>query len=158
MATGQIDFSLSQLSLHSSGSTSEAEDWDRSMNLQSEPELQSQTPRNSVAFPGGIGGAESEHTAGHGRSVRGNSKRTLSELLKLHAEKGRDVTFSAEEAGRIAEVLGRWINSGSSPYETDDDFFSRSQDDSVLSSRRSPAIDSPGRPRGQSESVVNTAS
>ena len=38
------------------------------------------------------------------------SKRTLSELLKLHAEKGTDVHFSAEEASRLEEVLGQWVS------------------------------------------------
>lgn len=36
-------------------------------------------------------------------------KRTLSELLKLHAEKGTDVHFSVEEASRLEEVLGQWV-------------------------------------------------
>lgn len=38
------------------------------------------------------------------------SKRTLSELLKLHAEKGTDVHFSAEEAARLEDVLGQWVS------------------------------------------------
>ena len=48
------------------------------------------------------------------------------------------------------------INSGSSPYEAEDDFFTRSQDDSSLSAlpKRS-APDSIGRRRGKSESVVS---
>lgn len=37
-------------------------------------------------------------------------KRTLSELLKLHAEKGTDVHFSAEEATRLEELLGQWVS------------------------------------------------
>lgn len=48
------------------------------------------------------------------------------------------------------------INSESSPYEAEDDFFTRSQDDSSLSvnlKRSTP--DSIGRRRGQSESVVS---
>lgn len=36
-------------------------------------------------------------------------KRTLSELLKLHAEKGKDIDMSADEASAVAEVLGRWV-------------------------------------------------
>ncbi|KAH9940694.1 hypothetical protein B0H21DRAFT_754101 [Amylocystis lapponica] len=125
------------------------------LNLESQPDVR--TPRNSVAFPVN-GEADAQHTPRPGEDTRG--KRTLSELLKLHAEKGTDVTFSQEEASRIAEVLGQWINSGPSPYEAEDDFFTRShsQDDSSLTSRRSPmsnGLDSAGRPRGQSESVVS---
>ena len=35
--------------------------------------------------------------------------RTLSELLKLYAEKGTDCQYSQEEATRIADVLGQWV-------------------------------------------------
>lgn len=110
------------------------------------------------------------------------SKRTLSELLKLHAEKGTDVHFSAEEAARLEEVLGQWvsvlqwsrcsisvmtvhcfrkINSGPSPYEGEDDFFPRSQDGTVVLSHRSSSFHSIlGRPphgRGQNESTPGIA-
>ncbi len=56
------------------------------------------------------------------------------------------------------------INSGASPYESEDDFFTRtlSQDDSSLSGgKRSVSgvsFDISGRPRGKSESVVKPAS
>lgn len=53
------------------------------------------------------------------RSIRGTDgaqmaqgetrKRTLSELLKLHAEKGKDLDLSPEEANQLADVLGRWV-------------------------------------------------
>ncbi|KAI0717652.1 hypothetical protein C8Q72DRAFT_789554 [Fomitopsis betulina] len=136
------------LSIHpccpSPAHSSDAEDWDRSMNLDT---------RNSVAFPADAHPVEETAHEGAGRD-----KRTISELLKLHSEKGKDVTFSAEEAGRIAEVLGQWINSGPSPYEGEDDFFSRSQDDSALGKRTpSASYDAAGRPRGQSESVVSSS-
>lgn len=36
-------------------------------------------------------------------------KRTLSELLKLHAEKGTDVHFTSEEANRLEDLLGQWV-------------------------------------------------
>lgn len=126
--------------------------------MQEEPEpIPVGTPRNSVTFPRD-GEEEGTPMAGGG-----TSKRKLSDLLKLHAEKGTDVTFTLEEASRIAEVLGQWINSSSSPYEAEDDFFSRpgSQDDSALSlsSKRSPGSETPsGRSRGQSESVVKSTS
>ncbi|KDQ60226.1 hypothetical protein JAAARDRAFT_174251 [Jaapia argillacea MUCL 33604] len=146
------DFSISQLSLHSN------EDWDRSeSDIQPDDieEPQYKTPRNSVAFPAGTSTEDTPgRTAATGLRLEEKGKRTLSELLKLYAEKGTDVKFSQEEASRVADVLGQWINSGSSPYEGEDDFFARSQDDMSLASKRSP-ID-PSRPRGQSESVVNS--
>ncbi|KAI0674369.1 hypothetical protein C8Q78DRAFT_1014413 [Trametes maxima] len=154
MSADQMDYSMSQLSLGSNAS--DVEDWDRSMSSDADPN-QAGTPRNSVSFPG-RGPAENEATPGRNVSLgRGGGKRTLSELLKLHAEKGTDVNFTQEEASRVAEVLGQWINSSSSPYEAEDDFFSRqhSQDDSSIATRSaSGAFESSGRPRGQSESVV----
>ncbi|EIW77187.1 hypothetical protein CONPUDRAFT_36493, partial [Coniophora puteana RWD-64-598 SS2] len=77
--------------------------------------------------------------------------RSLSELLRLHAEKGTDVHFTAEEASRVGEVLKQWINSGPSPYEAgEEDFFARSQDDLAISSR-SAGSEVLGRPRLASE-------
>jgi len=152
-----LHVSLSQLSL--SSSSSQNEDWDRSIHDDSNP--RPSTPRNSVTFPGDAGG---RHEEGTPRKDVGNGRRTLSDLLKMHAEKGTDVTFSPEEASRLADVLGQWINSGCSPYESEDDFFSRShsQDDMALSSsKRSPSgvsFDITGRPRGQSESMVKSVS
>ncbi|KAJ7148653.1 hypothetical protein C8R43DRAFT_1128884 [Mycena crocata] len=155
------DFSISKLSLHSNGSQSE--DWDRSMSLDgSQPPspgggkpraLSTTTPRNSVVFP-----AEDEATPGRGGhangrgGANGTGKRSLSELMRLHAEKGTDSTFSAEEAARVADVLRDWINAGSSPYEDEDDFFARpgSQDDQSIPSK--PVAPLEGRPRGQSDS------
>jgi len=161
MDTEQVNRALSELSISSTGSGSETEDWDRSLNLDPAAERKLRTPRNSVLFPVNAAEQADEGTPRHGLVARGGAgKRTLSELLKLHAEKGTDVTFSQEEANRIAEVLGQWINSGPSPYEGEDDFFTRThaQDDSSLASRKSPlsnGFDSAGRPRGQSESVVS---
>ncbi|KAL7284145.1 hypothetical protein ACG7TL_001426 [Trametes sanguinea] len=155
MSTEQVNRSMAQLSL--SSNTSDVEDWDRSMSSDADP-AHPNTPRNSVSFPG-RGAADNEGTPGRNVSLgRGGGKRTLSELLKLHAQEGTDVNFTPEEASRVAEVLGQWINSSSSPYEAEDDFFSRqhSQDDSSLSMRSaSGAFEASGRPRGQSESVVN---
>jgi len=169
LSDSDADFSMSTLSLHSNGSQSE--DWDRSMSVDgSQPPspgtktrpLASTTPRNSVAFP-----AEDEATPGRG-SGRGGSgggarggetgKRSLSELLRLHAEKGTDCTFSAEEAAQVADVLRDWINAGSSPYEDEDDFFARgSQDDLSIASKLS-APPPEGRPRGHSDSSNNPSS
>ena len=65
-------------------------------------------PRNSVRFPAHLhGGADEDHTA---TPTGGKAKRTLSELLKLHAEKGTDPSFTPEEASRVAEVLGQWVS------------------------------------------------
>lgn len=102
-------------------------------------------------------------------------KRTLSELLKMHAEKGTKCAFSQEEANRVGDVLGQWvcvvsvrhaitnqgawlitwrlqINSSSSPYEGDDEeFFGRGKDDLCVPSRRIGVIVE-GRQRGMSAS------
>ena len=45
-----------------------------------------------------------------GRGVASKGERTLSQLLKLHAENGAQGNFSAEEASRVAEVLGQWVS------------------------------------------------
>lgn len=107
----ESDFSFSKLSLHSNGSQSE--DWDRSVILiDSEPPsprpnskpLASTTPRNSVAFPVDDGATPRTSTAGE------NGKRSLSELLRLHAEKGTSCNFSPEELARVEDVLGQWVS------------------------------------------------
>jgi hypothetical protein len=150
MPTDDNDFSVSTLSLSSSSSQ---EDWDRS-SFDINSNASTTTPRNSVLFP-----ADGGHDQTPGRPLSpkpdGSGKRSISELLRIHAEKGTNVKFSAEEASRVAEVLGQWvirtsfaaafelsgrlvfqthafspyqINSESSPYEAEDDFFSRSKD------------------------------
>ncbi|GAW08748.1 hypothetical protein LENED_010831 [Lentinula edodes] len=124
------DFSMSQLSLHSN--SSQSEDWDRSLII-NEKDIgnDAKTPR-----PTGTKG-----------------KRSLSELLRLHAEKGTECRFSPEEATRVAEVLGQWINASSSPYEDEDDFFSKGSQDDLSLPKRSPSALSNSRSRGQSESA-----
>ncbi|KAI9428838.1 hypothetical protein H4582DRAFT_1920563 [Lactarius indigo] len=136
------------------------EDWDHleSPTIDSPTTVCSTTP-SRVVFPS-HGAADDSPVPGappHGGRA---GKRTLSELLKLHAEKGTDVHFSAEEAARLEEVLGQWINSGPSPYEgEDDDFFTRSKDGTIVLSHRSSTFHSIlGRcGRGQSESAVGIA-
>ncbi|PSR71436.1 hypothetical protein PHLCEN_2v12703 [Hermanssonia centrifuga] len=81
------------------------EDWDRSLYLDDASTMNS-SPQNGVAFPGD-GQSEGESMQ---FSAAGKGKRTLSELLKLHAEEGTDATFSPEEANRVAEVLGQWVS------------------------------------------------
>lgn len=139
------DLSLSTLSLNSTGSDSQNEDWDRSLEITDEETtlspLTRTTPRNSVVFPADDTPGRMVKTGGCGHrrdgSVDGKGKRTLSELMKMHSERGTNCQFSAEEASRVADVLGQWINASSSPYESEDDFFVRSQDDLFILPKRS---------------------
>ncbi|RXW11805.1 hypothetical protein EST38_g14050, partial [Candolleomyces aberdarensis] len=82
-------------------------------------------------------------------------KRTLSDLLKLHAEKGTNCAFTQEEATRVGDVLGQWINSSLSPYEGEQDdyehFAAKVKDDLYLPSKRIESFNE-GRQRGMSES------
>ncbi|KAG1884376.1 hypothetical protein F4604DRAFT_1952440 [Suillus subluteus] len=138
-------FTTSSLSLHLN------EDWDRSSDI---IVPQTQVPRNSVLFPGEVAQDNCSTPGANGS----RKSRSLSELMRLHAEKGTDVTFNVEEASRVADVLKQWINSGTSPYEGEDDFFSRANDDLSLGAKRSLQLgpgDFSGRTRGQSESVVS---
>ncbi|KAG7085623.1 hypothetical protein E1B28_003172 [Marasmius oreades] len=145
------DFSMSKLSLNSDSESTE--DWDRSMSQDSQSSQSSpdnsepKTPRNSVVFPRN-GNGETESTPCTG----GRQKRSLSELLRLHAEKGTECSMSPEEAERLGDVLGEWINASFSPYEGEDDFFQRSRDDMSIRQSPNPSTTSI-RPRGQSESV-----
>ena len=76
-------------------SESQTEDWDRSIR-----EL--------------CPGDSSQDTESSQPSPRGDVRtRKLSELLKLHAEKGTDLEMSVEEASAVAEVLGRWVSAPS---------------------------------------------
>ncbi|KAG1906083.1 uncharacterized protein F5891DRAFT_1137945 [Suillus fuscotomentosus] len=136
-------FTTSSLSLNLN------EDWDRSSDIIIP---QTQVPRNSVLVPG----EEAQDNCSTPGANRSRKNRSLSELMRLHAEKGTNVIFNVEEASRVADVLKQWINSGTSPYEGEDDFFSRANDDLSLGAKRSlQSGDSSGRARGQSESVVS---
>jgi hypothetical protein len=114
------NLSLSTLSLNSTGSDSQNEDWDRFLEITDEDmtsentlsPLARTTPRNSVVFPADeTPGRIVKTGGGHGRdgSVDGKGKRTLSELMKMHAERGTNCQFSVEEASRVADVLGQWV-------------------------------------------------
>lgn len=81
-----------------------AEDWDRS---ESDIKQASGSSSARVAFPSHGQAEENGEGAVEGD---GRGKRTLSELLKLHAAKGSDSNFSAEEATRVADVLGQWVS------------------------------------------------
>ena len=136
LMSDSLNRSLSALSINSTDSQPE-DDWDRSLldvvavPLPSTPPRPntplgsvvqpSTTPRNSVVFPAentpgrhtrysSSGGLHSKNGSVDGPSVgKGHGKRTLSELLKLHSEKGCGGRFSQEEASRIADVLGQWV-------------------------------------------------
>lgn len=138
-------FTTSSLSLNLN------EDWDRSSDI---IVPQTQVPQSSVLFPG----EEAQNDCSTPVANGSRKSRSLSELMRLHAEKGTDVTFNVEEVSRVADVLKQWINSGTSPYECEDDFFSRANDDLSLGAKRSLPSgpgDFSGRTRGQSESVVS---
>jgi hypothetical protein len=99
------------------------EDWDNSLVYErgSSSERLSQSAlcdtlisasQNSVAFPAATGDnatAPNRDLAEWNRTGSGHDKRTLSELLKLHAEKGTDCRLSQEEAMRLGDVLGQWV-------------------------------------------------
>ncbi|KAF6760605.1 hypothetical protein DFP72DRAFT_882715 [Ephemerocybe angulata] len=141
----------------SSSSSIDAADWDTSVTMSDTPRL---TPRNSVLFPQEMNEGEESTPRRKETSQRsigkGEGGRTLSDLLKLHAEKGTRCAFTQEEARRVGDVLGQWINSSSSPYEGEEDSFDdfvsvRGKDDLCIPNRRIEAL-SEGRARGMSES------
>ncbi|KAG2129740.1 hypothetical protein DEU56DRAFT_902807 [Suillus clintonianus] len=134
----------------SSLSLSLNEDWDRSESDIIVP--QTQAPRHSVPFPAEDVQADCS-APGENKSRKA---RSLSELMRLHVEKGTGVTFNVEEASRVADVLKQWINSGTSPYEGEDDFFSRANDDLSLGAKRSLQLG--GRTRGQTTCTCSVES
>jgi hypothetical protein len=122
------DFSASQISLHSSGSA--PEDWDRSLELELDQgpssssakstatAEQPHTPRNSVAFPA-HGGDEFTPQRSHvyvgdddeqARDGCRDGKRTLSDLLRMYAQKGTELRCTQDEAARVGQVLGQWVS------------------------------------------------
>ena len=95
MSSDNASSSLSQPSLNRTEQC--GEDWDGANANPMKP--------NSVAFPG-EGGVEE----GTPLPVGSKTNRTLSDLLRLHAEKGTRFTCSPEEASRLADVLGQWVS------------------------------------------------
>lgn len=128
--TEGVNLSFSSVSLDSK--SSQTEDWDRSLVLP-EPSTQQSatttTPRNSVTFPGDDDTTPSRiRTAAMSGSRSGGTrdKRSLSELLRVHTEKGKDVNFSQEEALRVADVLGQWVSNRNLPLTNQISLFSHS--------------------------------
>lgn len=114
------DFARSNVSLSS-------EDWDRSTELEGVTlsysegrthkhslsareggEVPSTPPQNSVAFPADAQPDTPRRREVHARE--GEPKRTLSELLRLYAEKGTEPHCSPEEAASVGRVLGQWVS------------------------------------------------
>jgi hypothetical protein len=94
------------------------EDWDHPESTVDTSAVTSTTaPAPSrVVFPSQGGAAADDPDAptpdalsSHGHRGGRAGKRTLSELLKLHAEKGTDVHFTSEEAAGLEELLGQWV-------------------------------------------------
>lgn len=99
------------------------DDWDRSLPDAKVNPAQI-TPRNSIVFSvnetsGKPSSEASRPTHSENASVQdmenGKGNLSLSELLRLHSEKDSKGNFSAEEAARIADVLGQWVGVHSCP-------------------------------------------
>jgi hypothetical protein len=114
----RLTFIASRIRLVMSNSSRHAsqppEDWDHPEST-IHPSTTSSAAPTRVAFPS-HGGADD--TPGpdaplplppHAGSRTSSGKRTLSDLLKLHAEKGTNVHCTPEEAARLGEVLGQWV-------------------------------------------------
>jgi len=91
---------------------SNQEDWDKSLVSEGSSGNDISTPLNTVVFPvtgGGDAMMPNHNSTEWSRTGSVQSKRTLSELLTRHAEKGTDCRLSQEEATRLGEVLGQWV-------------------------------------------------
>ena len=110
-----IERSLSSPSLNSLPE----DDWDRSPSDTKDIAVPT-TPQNSIVFPvNKIPSKSATPTYSKNASVQdmenGKGNPSLSELLRLHSEKDSKGNFSAEEAARIADVLGQWVGVHSCP-------------------------------------------
>jgi hypothetical protein len=111
-----------------------SEDWDRLTPAPVTP------PPSRTRLPEDLG----DCTPGGG--TRGS--RSLSDLMRLHAEHGKEnLQLNPQEERRLEEELAKWVNS----EEDDDTFFGRR---SLDGAPRPRGIVDYGRPRGQSESHV----
>jgi len=128
-----LETSISQLSIHSNQSSANAnvDDWDQSILV--DTGAGPSTPPNGHQNPSSD--AETTTTpaaaaAGGDKDKMGTrGKKSLSEMLKRHIEKGRSLNLSDEDEENLSEELGKWINSDSSPYELDDSFFPPEKND-----------------------------
>lgn len=110
-------FSSAPSSMTNSLSPHPTEDWDRTeSSADSSPATTSAPAPSRVVFPSRGGAADDERDAptpdalpSHSHRAGCPGKRTLSQLLKLHAEKGTDVHFTSDEAARLEDLLGQWV-------------------------------------------------
>lgn len=93
-----------------------SEDWDHAESIVDSPVTPTAPAPNRVVFPSRGGTLDDEPDAPTPDTLPSHSyrsgcpgKRTLSEVLKLHAEKGTDVHFTSEEAARLEDLLGQWV-------------------------------------------------
>lgn len=105
------------LSRHSSLPT---EDWDHPEQPTTMDHHSVVNPTTSAAAPSRVvfpsqGGGDDDNDASIPQEGGRSGKRTLSELLKLHAEKGTNVNCTTEEAARLEETLGRWVRIAVTP-------------------------------------------
>ncbi|KAG8736026.1 hypothetical protein FRC10_009876 [Ceratobasidium sp. 414] len=115
-----------------------SEDWDRLTPAPATP------PPSRTRLPEDLG----DCTPGGG--TRGT--RSLSDLMRLHAEHGKEnLHLNSQEERRLEEELAKWVNT----EEDDETFFGRR---SLDGAPRPRGIIDFGRPRGQSESHVREGS
>ena len=110
-----IERSLSSPSLNSLPE----DDWDRSPS-DTKDIAAPITPQNSIVFPVNETPGKSARPTHNKNAIvqdmeNGKRNLSLSELLRLHSEKDSKGNFSAEEAARIADVLGQWVGVHSCP-------------------------------------------
>lgn len=96
-----LEASISQLSLHSDQSGAN-EDWDQSIRVE---RARPSTP------PAGHQNLTSDNETTPGDKMGTRGKKSLSEMLKRHIEKGRSLNLSDEEEENLSEELGKWVSS-----------------------------------------------
>jgi hypothetical protein len=88
-----------------------SEDWDRSASgLPAEANGETgatTTPRTVLHVNGSDAHQEQQRDESSRREVV--AKRSIAELLSLHAVNGNQAQFSVEEANRVEEVLRQWV-------------------------------------------------
>ncbi|KAG8698339.1 hypothetical protein FRC09_007288 [Ceratobasidium sp. 395] len=111
-----------------------SEDWDRLTPAPATP------PPSRTRLPEELG----DCTPGGGT----RAARSLSDLMRLHAEHGKEnLQLNAQEERRLEEELAKWVNS----EEDDETYFGRR---SLDGAPRPRGVIDYGRPRGQSESQI----